>query len=107
MPHQDRLAQAIVDDYVLSETVLKESRMHDELHLDVYLTSDDVIAATRDTMEETIAFINTKYGGVRDYLSDVRPSFAQFYSLSGTQDGLPVLDFTSWSARGFSEGGLG
>lgn len=63
--------EAIVDDYVLSETVLKESRMHDELHLDVYLTSDDVIAATRDTMEETIAFINTKYGGVRDYLSDI------------------------------------
>lgn len=63
--------EAIVDDYMLSETVLKESRMHDELHFDVYLTSDDVIAATRDTMEETIQFINSKYGGVRHYLNEI------------------------------------
>lgn len=64
--------EAIVDDYMLSETVLKESRMHDELsQFDMYLTSDDVIAATRDTMEETIAYINSKYGGIREYLGDI------------------------------------
>ena len=65
------LLQAIVDDYVLSETVLKESRMHDELKLDVYLTSDDVIAATRDTMEDTIAYVNTRYGSAAGYMHEV------------------------------------
>ena len=63
--------QAIVDDYVLSETVLRESRMHDELRLDVYLTSDDVIAATRDTMEQTIAYINEKYDSAAGYMHEV------------------------------------
>lgn len=64
-------AQAIVDDYVLSETVLRESRMHDELKLDVYLTSDDVIAATRDTMEQTINYINEKYDSAAGYMHEV------------------------------------
>ncbi|KAK9790970.1 hypothetical protein WJX73_008106 [Symbiochloris irregularis] len=64
----DVSAEAIVDDYMRSEVVLKESRMHDELDLDVYLTSDEVIAATRDTMEETIQFIKDKYGSADKYL---------------------------------------
>lgn len=64
-------SEAIVDDYVLSETVLKESRMHDELHLDTYLTADDVIAATRDTMEDTIAYIKQRYDSVRGYMSEI------------------------------------
>lgn len=63
--------QLIVDDYVLSETVLKESRMHDELKMDVYLTSDDVIAATRDTMEDTIAYILEKYSSAEGYMLEV------------------------------------
>ena len=63
--------QTIVDDYVKSEAVLKESRLHAELDLDVYLTSDDVIAATRDTMEDTIDYINTRYGSAADYLTQV------------------------------------
>ncbi|KAK9868037.1 hypothetical protein WJX84_007497 [Apatococcus fuscideae] len=58
----------IVKDYMLSETVLKESRMHQELHLDTYLTSDDVIAATRDCMEDTITYVNGKLGGINAYL---------------------------------------
>ena len=60
-----------MDDYVLSETVLKESRMHHELHLDAYLTADDVIAATRDTMEDTIGYIKQKYTDARGYMSEV------------------------------------
>ena len=60
-----------MDDYVLSETVLKESRMHDELHLDTYLTADDVIAATRDTMEDTIEYIKQRYDDARGYMSEV------------------------------------
>lgn len=65
------MLQAIVDDYVLSETVLKESRMHHELHLDAYLTADDVIAATRDTMDDTIEYIKHRYTDARGYMSDV------------------------------------
>ena len=63
--------QAIVDDYVMSETVLKESRMHQELHMDVYLTSDDVIAATKETMEDTIEYVKEKYGSAADYFKEV------------------------------------
>lgn len=57
----------------MSETVLRESRMHKELHMDVYLTTDEVIAATRDTMVDTIAYIRDKYGTAADYLKEVRP----------------------------------
>ena len=39
----------------------------------VYLTGNQVIAATRDTMEDTIAFINDKYGSARRYLKAVSP----------------------------------
>ncbi len=38
----------------------------------VYLTSDMVIAATKDTMEDTIAYIDDKYGGCANYLHEVR-----------------------------------
>ena len=37
----------------------------------VYLTADDVIAATRDTMEDTIDYINEKHGGIVHYLQEV------------------------------------
>ena len=39
----------------------------------VYLTTNDVIAATRDTMEDTITYINEKYGSARRYLKSVSP----------------------------------
>lgn len=38
----------------------------------MYLTADDVIAATRDTMEATIDYISDKHGGIVPYLQDVR-----------------------------------
>lgn len=37
----------------------------------VYLTSDAVIAATKDTMEDTIQYIDEKYGGAASYLHEV------------------------------------
>lgn len=46
--------------------------MHHELHLDAYLTADDVIAATRDTMEDTIGYIRQKYDDARGYMSEVQ-----------------------------------
>ena len=55
----------------MSETVLKESRMHKELHMDVYLTTDEVIAATKETMEDTITYVKEKYGGAAEYLKEV------------------------------------
>lgn len=46
--------------------------LHDSLSvLAVYLTGDEVIAATRDTMEETIKYIMDKYGTVDKYLQTV------------------------------------
>lgn len=39
----------------------------------VYLTSDAVIAATKETMEDTIAYIDEKYEGAAKYLHEVRP----------------------------------
>ena len=39
----------------------------------VYLTGDLVIAATRDTMDDTITFINEKYGSAWKYLKAVSP----------------------------------
>ncbi|KAK9841869.1 hypothetical protein WJX81_008362 [Elliptochloris bilobata] len=59
--------EAIVEDYMMSEKVLKQSRMHNELDLDVYLTADDVIAATRDTMEATLDYLDHKYGDIDHY----------------------------------------
>jgi hypothetical protein len=38
----------------------------------VYLTADDVIAATRDTMEDTIVYINEKHDGIVHYLHEAR-----------------------------------
>ena len=38
----------------------------------VYLTADDVIAATRDTMEDTIGYIDDKHGGIVHYLQEVQ-----------------------------------
>ena len=42
-----------------------------ELSCAVYLTSDAVIAATKDTMEDTIAYIDENYEGAANYLHDV------------------------------------
>jgi hypothetical protein len=59
----------IVDDYMKSESMLKQSRLDNELgDLQAYLTEDQVIAAGRDTMEDTIAYVKSKYGSVEDYL---------------------------------------
>ena len=38
----------------------------------MYLTSDAVISATHDTMEDTIQYLNDKYGNVTQYLHEVK-----------------------------------
>ena len=42
------------------------------LHVAVYLTADDVIAATRDTMEATLDYLDQKYGSIDKYCQEVR-----------------------------------
>lgn len=49
----------------------------------VYLTTDDVIAAQRETMDDTIAYINKKYGNVATYLKEVS-SFSVTKPLNAT-----------------------
>ena len=38
----------------------------------VYLTADDVIAATRDTMEATLDYLDQKYGSIDKYCHEAR-----------------------------------
>jgi hypothetical protein len=38
----------------------------------VYLTADDVIAATRDTMEATLDYLAQKYGDIDNYAREAR-----------------------------------
>jgi hypothetical protein len=45
--------------------------------LAVYLTTDDVIAATRDTMDDTIKYLIDKYGSVARYLHEVHSGVLQ------------------------------
>ncbi len=47
-------------------------------HDTVYLTTDDVIAATRATMEDTIQYINDEYGSAANYLKEVCQCFGRF-----------------------------
>ncbi len=88
-----------MDDYVLSETVLKESRMHDELHFDTYLTADDVIAATRDTMDDTISYIKQRYGDARGYMGEVG-LYIPFISVPEEQEWLGFATHGSRSRQG-------
>ena len=46
------------------------------LYAAVYLTADDVIAATRDTMEATLDYLEQKYGHIDVYCREVRLSQA-------------------------------
>lgn len=71
--------------------------MHEQLNLDVYLTSDDVIAATRDTMEETICYIQEKYIDAAGYMHEVSTfSLSGFvYCLPGLQGSLVELAWAS------------
>ena len=39
----------------------------------MYLTGDEVIAATKDTMDDTMQYISDKYGSADKYLRSVRP----------------------------------
>lgn len=43
------------------------------VHYAVYLTADDVIAATRDTMEATLDYLDQKYGSIDKYCQEARP----------------------------------
>lgn len=56
----------------------------------MYLTSDAVIAATKDTMEDTIKYIDEKYGSAVGYLHEVGPhspcDFTQHKPLCGTNN---------------------
>lgn len=59
----------------------------------VYLTTDDVIAATRDTMEDTIHYIIDKYGSAAKYLHEVTGNACLiFFAYSGKSCCSPTSD---------------
>lgn len=64
VPHQ-----VIIDDYAKSESLLRESRDHQELlDLPEALTRDQIIASAANVMEGTVAYLTRKYGDVNVYL---------------------------------------
>ena len=63
--------QVILDDYVASGKALTLSRLKNELRLKEFLTTDRVIAANRETLDDTISFVCEKYGGAAAYLMKV------------------------------------
>ncbi|KAL4446808.1 hypothetical protein ABPG77_008052 [Micractinium sp. CCAP 211/92] len=61
--------EAVVRDYALSEVLLRESREKRELlGLAEHLTTDQIIAAASQVMEQTIAHLEERYGSARNYL---------------------------------------
>jgi len=57
-------------DYAKSEVELKFGREQGALkgELEDYLVKDDVIASSAQTMEDTLRYLDTRYGGIRKYL---------------------------------------
>lgn len=63
--------QAILADYSRSETLLKESKAKNQLHMAPYLQDDEVIAAQRSNLQAALDHIKTKYGGIANYLTKI------------------------------------
>jgi len=58
-------------------------------HAAVYLTADDVIAATRDTMEATLDYLAQKYGDIDSYAREARALREIAHQLSGKRGRQP------------------
>lgn len=60
----------IVEDYAMSESLLREARDNAELFgMDVEMTTDRIISSAKHVMEDTIDFLETNYGGVEQYMA--------------------------------------
>ncbi|KAK9841764.1 hypothetical protein WJX81_001496 [Elliptochloris bilobata] len=76
--------QAVVDDYLLSEALLRTSRSKGELStLQDFLISDEMIASKEDTARGTLAHLAAKYGGARGYARAIGLSDAEVRAIRG------------------------
>jgi hypothetical protein len=62
--------EIVVLDYAKSEVELKGGRDKGAVkgHLDDWLVTDDVVASSAQTMEDTLRYLDSRYGGIRKYL---------------------------------------
>ena len=74
--------ELIVEDYARSESLLREARDNAELFgMDVEMTTDRIISSAKHVMEDTIEFLETRYGGVIQYLIRIGMTWEEIESL--------------------------
>ena len=73
----------------MSETVLKQSHQSNELRLKNFLTTDSIMIAKRETLDDTINFVYETYGDAAGYLEKLSVSCPCRY-LSGPTPALCI-----------------
>lgn len=64
--------QLVMEDYAVSEVLLKEGRANQHLTgISAYLTTDQVMASSQHVMGKTIDHLVSKYGSIRAYALDI------------------------------------
>lgn len=61
----------MIEDYVLSERMLKEGRDDGTLSLPDHLSGDEVISAKRGVMQETIEYLKQNYTSAEGYARNI------------------------------------
>lgn len=63
--------QVVIDDYVLSERMLKEGRDDGILGLPDHLSGDEVIGAKKGVMQQTIEYLKQNYTSAEGYARNI------------------------------------
>lgn len=63
--------QVVIEDYVLSERMLKEGRDDGILGLPDHLSGDEVIGAKKGVMEQTIEYLKQNYTSAEGYARNI------------------------------------
>lgn len=63
--------ERVIEDYIVSELMLKEGREDGTLGLPPHLSNDQVIGAKRSVMEQTISYLEQNYGGAEGYATNI------------------------------------
>lgn len=80
VPYED-----IIQDYAISEVLLREGRQNNELHgMPESLTTDKIIASAAEVMEQTLYFMEKDLGGVEHYLESAGMTAFEIQSLKDT-----------------------
>ncbi len=63
--------QDVIEDYVISERMLKEGREDGILGLPTHLSGDEVIAAKQSVMRQTIDYLKQNYSSAEGYAHNI------------------------------------